>query len=88
MAWYEKAKDTVTKAARYTKTKSTELYDITRLSFSINEMETKIDKLFKNIGMLVYRDYEGGAEFSEDIDMLLKPMKATVSSSLENKYAS
>ena len=24
----------------------------------------------------------------EDIDMLLKPMKATVSSSLENKYAS
>ncbi len=76
MEWLEKVKSTVTKTAKYTKEKSTELYDITRLTFSINDLETKIDKLFKNIGMLVYRDYEAGAEFSEDIDMLLKDIDA------------
>ncbi|MBQ7951243.1 MAG: zinc ribbon domain-containing protein [Clostridia bacterium] len=76
MEWFDKVKSTVSKTAKYTKEKSTELYDITRLTFSINELETKIDKLFKNIGMLVYRDYEAGAEFSEDIDMMLKDIDA------------
>lgn len=76
MEWFDKVKSTVTKTAKFTKDKSTELYDITRMSFSINELENKIDKLFKNIGMLVYRDYETGAEFSEDIDMLLKDIDA------------
>ena len=76
MAWFDKVKSTVTKTAKFTKEKSTELYDITRLSFAINELESKIDKIFKNIGMLVYRDYEGGAEFAEDIDMLLKDIDA------------
>ncbi len=76
MEWFEKVKTTVTKTAQLTKEKSGELYEITRLSFAINDLETKIDKLFKNIGMLVYRDYENGAEFSEDIDMLLKDIDA------------
>ena len=50
MEWFDKVKSTVTKTAKFTKDKSTELYDITRMSFSINELENKIDKLFKNIG--------------------------------------
>lgn len=76
MEWFEKVKTTVTKTAKFTKEKSGELYDITRLSFAINDLETKIDKLFKNIGMLAYRDYENGGEFSEDIEMLLKEIDA------------
>ena len=72
MEWLEKVKSTATKTARIAKEKSGELYDVTRLSFAINELETKIEKLYKNIGMLVYRDYENGVEFSEDIVLLLQ----------------
>ena len=76
MEWFEKVKTTVSKTAKLTKEKSGELYEITRLSFAINDLETKIDKLFKNIGMLAYRDFENGGEFSEDIDMLLRDIDA------------
>lgn len=72
MEWFEKVKSTVSKTAKFTKEKSSELYEITRLTFAISDLETKIDKLFKNIGMLAYRDHENGGEFSEDIEMLLQ----------------
>ena len=72
MAWYDKVRSTATKTAKYAKDKSTDLYDITRMSFAINEKENKIDKIFRNIGMLTYRDHENGAEFSEDIVLLLE----------------
>jgi ribosomal protein L40E len=72
MEWLDKIKDTATKTAQIAKEKSGELYEITKLSFTINELETKIDKLFKNTGMLIYRDYENGVELSEDIKMLMQ----------------
>lgn len=76
MAWFEKAvdivKDTATKTAKIAKDKSGELYEITKLSMSISECENKIDKLFKNAGILAYRDYENGIELSEDIASLMK----------------
>ena len=72
MAWYDKVRSTATKTAKFAKDKSTDLYDITRMSFAINEKENRIDKLFKNIGMLTYRDYENGVEFSEDIALLME----------------
>ncbi len=72
MAWFDQVKSTATKTAKLAKEKSTDLYEITRMSFAINEKENKIDKIFKNIGMLTYRDYENGTEFSEDIVLLLE----------------
>lgn len=76
MEWFEKvsdfAKDAATKTARIAKDKSGEIYEITKLSIAISEAESKIDKLFKNVGILTYRDYENGFELSEDITALLK----------------
>lgn len=76
MEWFEKvsdfAKDAATKTARIAKDKSGEIYEITKLSIAISEAESKIDKLFKNVGILTYRDYENGFELSEDITSLLK----------------
>ena len=72
MAWFDKVKHTATKTAKIAKDKSTDLYEITRMSFAISEKESKIDKIFKNIGMLTYRDHENGVEFSEDIVLLLE----------------
>lgn len=72
MEWFEKVKDTAAKTAKMAKDKSGELYEITKLSISINECESKIDKLFKNAGILSYRDYENGAALSEDIVSILK----------------
>ena len=79
MAWFDQVKHTATKTAKYAKDKSTDLYEITRMSFAINEKENKIDKIFKNIGMLTYRDYENGVEVSEDIVLLLQD--------IDQKYA-
>ena len=72
MEWFDKVKDTATKTAKVAKEKSTELYEIAKLSFSINELEAKIDKLFKNSGMLVYREYENGVELPEDILIMMQ----------------
>ena len=41
MAWYDKVRSTATKTAKFAKDKSTDLYDITRMSFAINEKENK-----------------------------------------------
>ena len=72
MEWFDVVKDTAAKTAKVAKEKSTELYEIAKLSFSINELETKIDKLFRNTGMLVYREYENGTELPEDIVILMQ----------------
>ena len=76
MEWFEKvsdfAKDAATKTAGIVKDKSGEIYEITKLSIAISDAESKIDKLFKNVGILTYRDYENGFELSDDITALLK----------------
>ena len=72
MEWFDKVKDTAAKTAKMAKDKSNELYEITKLSISVNDCESKIDKLFKNAGILAYRDYENGAVMSEDIVSILK----------------
>ena len=75
MEWLEKisdiAKGAASKTAKIAKDKSGELYEITKLSIAISDAESKIDKLFKNVGILTYRDYENGIELSEDIKELL-----------------
>ena len=72
MEWFEKVKDTASKTAKVAKEKSTEMVEIAKISFSINELEAKIEKLFKNAGMLTYREYENGAELAEDIALLMQ----------------
>ena len=72
MEWFDKVVDTAAKTAKIAKEKSGELYEITKLSFSINDLEAKIDKMFKNAGMLIYRDYENGIELSEDISLIMQ----------------
>ena len=72
MEWFDKVKDTAAKTAKVAKEKSGEMVEIAKLSFSINELESKIDKLFKNAGMLTYREYENGAELAEDIALLMQ----------------
>ena len=75
MEWFEKlsdfAKGAASKTAKIAKDKSGEIYEITKLSIAISEAENKIDKLFKNVGILTYRDYENGFDLSDDIKALL-----------------
>ncbi len=72
MSWFNKVKDTATKATQIAKSKSNEIYEITKLNLSVNECEAKIDKMFKNAGILCYRDFENGVEISEDIKMIME----------------
>jgi ribosomal protein L40E len=72
MELFDNVKDTAIKTAKIVKEKSTELYEITKLSFGVNELEAKIDKQFKNAGMLIYRDYENDLAVSDDIKLILE----------------
>ena len=74
--------------------RKSEREDILRhVNLEVNEQNLEwIDNMIS--GQCLYYDVYGNLNMIsvhnlfEDIDMLLKPMKATVSSSLENKYAS
>ena len=78
MSWFDKVKDTASRATKIAKTKSGEIYEITKLNFSVNEIEAKIEKMFKNAGVLCFRDYENGVEISEDIKLIME--------SIDEKY--
>lgn len=72
MSWFNKVKDTASKATQIAKSKSNEIYEVTKLNLSVNECEAKVEKMFKNAGVLCYRDFENGVEMSEDIKMIME----------------
>ena len=72
MSWFDKVKDSASKATRIARTKSGEIYEITKLNLSIYDYEAKIEKMCKNVGVLCYRDFENGVELSEDIRLILE----------------
>lgn len=72
MSWFNKVKDTASKATQIARSKSNEIYEVTKLNLNVNECEAKIDKMFKNAGVLCYRDFENGVELSEDIKMIME----------------
>lgn len=72
MSWFNKIKDTASKATQIAKSKSNEIYEVTKLNLSVNECEAKIEKMFKNAGVLCYRDFENNVEMSEDIKMIME----------------
>ncbi len=76
MSWFDKVKETASKATRIAKVKSGEIYEITKLNLAVNEAEAKIEKMFKNAGVLCYRDFENGVEVSEDIKLIMEDVDA------------
>ncbi len=78
MSWFDKIKESASKATKIAKVKSGEIYEVTKLNLSVNECEAKIEKMFKNAGVLCYRDFESGVELSEDIKLIMED--------IDNKY--
>ena len=76
MSWFDKVKESASKATKLAKVKSGEIYEVTKLNLSINECEAKIEKMFKNAGVLCYRDFENGVEISEDIKLIMEDVDA------------
>ncbi len=76
MSWFDKVKESASKATKLAKVKSGEIYEVTKLNLSINECEAKIEKMFKNAGVLCYRDFENGVEISEDIKLIMESVDA------------
>ncbi len=76
MSWFDKVKESASKATKLAKVKSGEIYEVTKLNLSVNECEAKIEKMFKNAGVLCYRDFENGVELSEDIKLIMEAVDA------------
>lgn len=66
MDWFESVKGNVKKTTEKAVAKSNELLEATKLRFSVNEVESQIDELSKQLGEKLYQDYKKGAEIGEE----------------------
>lgn len=78
MEWFETLKGTVKKTAGKAYEKSSQLVEITKITYKISEAETSIDKSYQELGMKVYNDYKSGIEVAEDVK--------SVCDLIDNKY--
>mgnify|MGYP000866026934 CR=1 FL=1 len=69
MEIFNELKSKVTETAKSALKKSNEIVEITKLNFSIGEMQSQMDRLLKDIGKIIYDAYKEGDVFSEQITM-------------------
>ncbi len=67
------------KLTKVVKDKTTDIVDVTKLNFSLNEIEGKIEKLYIKIGESVYKSSCG-----EDTDLDIDALCAEISDLFEN----
>lgn len=67
MAFLSGLGDKVSKAAQAAAKKSNELLEITKINMSISGEEEKIQKIYKQIGELVFDDFKNNTDRGEDI---------------------
>ena len=84
MEWFEQVKDTVKKTAAAAYDKSGQLVDITKVKLSIVSAEGAVEKLYKELGEIYYKDSKDGTindpeaikGICETIDSKLEEIKA------------
>ena len=69
-------KDTLGKAKDTVVTKSSEIVEITKLKYSIADIEGEISKLMRAIGEKVYESYKNGTEPDESINEFCSEISA------------
>lgn len=72
-------KRTIENAAKSAVSKSTEIFEVTKLKFSISDAESEINRLMCEIGKTIYAAYNNDSEPNEDI--------AEICSMIDAKYA-
>ncbi|MBZ4644849.1 MAG: hypothetical protein PWR27_279 [Petroclostridium sp.] len=60
----------MTETAKSAIKKSNEIVEVTKLSISIGDAQSRIDKLLKDIGKIMYDAYKSGEIFSEEISTI------------------
>ena len=60
-------KNKVAETAKSAIKKSNEIVEITKLNFTIGDLQGQIDKMLKDIGKMIYDAYTEGDVFSEEI---------------------
>lgn len=68
--YLETAKKTLLTATRKVVKKSSEVYDVTKLSLKISSLEDEADKKYNEIGKLIYSNFKGFEISSEDVERL------------------
>ena len=69
-------KETISNVAETVKTKSSELFESTKLKFALSDAENEVSKLMREIGRSVYESYKNGSEPSETINENCKAIDA------------
>lgn len=72
MAFFRELGEKVGKAAQTAAKKSNELVETTKVNMSINSEEEKIQKLFKQIGELIFEDFKNNTDTGENVVDLCK----------------
>lgn len=68
--YVETAKKTITSATRKVIKKSSEMYEVTKLSLKISALKGDIEEKYKEIGEIAYKGYKGGDVTSETAESL------------------
>lgn len=66
MDWFENVKGTFKKTADKAYEKSSQLIEVTKLSYQASEIEGEVSELLKNLGTKIYDEYKNNEEISED----------------------
>lgn len=68
--YVENAKKTITSATRKVIKKSSEMYEVTKLSLKISALKGDIEEKYKEIGEIAYKSYKGDEITSESAEEL------------------
>ena len=62
----EKVIDTTENFTKSTIKKTSESVNTLKLNYSIKNIETSIENIYKSLGEMLYNEYQNGAEFQDD----------------------
>lgn len=67
MTLFNEIKNKVTQTAKSAMQKSNEIFEITKINMSIGDAQLQMDKLFRDVGKIIYDAYREGDQFSDEI---------------------
>ena len=68
--YVETAKKSITSATKKVIKKSSEVYEVTKLSLKISSIKDDIDDEYKKIGKIIYDNYKGSEVSSDEVEKI------------------
>ena len=69
-------KETISNVAETVKSKSSEIFEITKIKFALSDAEGEVSKFMREIGRVVYESYKSGEEPGESLNEICEAIDA------------